>query len=143
MILTEEQIDYIATNLEFYGVAQNSLKEDLLDHICTYIEESNCTNFDTAYKEAIQNFGGHYAMGRLQQQTTLMVVLKKDLLRLRIVYATGFLAAFILSNGILFKIMHWPWAGILMFTGFVLLNFVFMPLFFYRRYKNGKTTVTG
>ncbi|MES2485510.1 MAG: hypothetical protein V4581_06120 [Bacteroidota bacterium] len=135
MILTDTQIDYIATNLEFYGVAQNGLKEDLLDHICTYIEQSTHTGFDEAYKEAIQNFGGHYAMGRLQQQTLLMVVLKKQKLRQKAVYISGFIAAFLMSTGSIFKIMHWPGASMLLLVGFVVLNLIFLPLFFYHRYK--------
>lgn len=51
----------------------------------------------------------------------------------RAVNVLGFLAAFALSTGIMFKVMHWPFAGIIIFTGFLLLNFGFLPTFFYQR----------
>jgi len=142
MMLTDQHIDYIATNLEFYGVAQGDLKDDLLDHICTYIEQSSHTDFNMAYKEAIQNFGGHYAMGALQQQTMALVVLKQGSLRQKAIYISGFLAGFLLSTGSIFKILHWPGATMLLVAGFFVLNFIFMPLFFYHRYKMPDNTVS-
>lgn len=48
----------------------------------------------------------------------------------------GFLSSFMLSTGIMFKIMHWPFAGIILFCGFLLLNLGFLPLFFFRKKKN-------
>jgi hypothetical protein len=135
MILTDQQIDYISTNLEFYGVAKASLKEDLIDHICTYIENSTHTDFDAAYKEAIQNFGGHYALGRLQHQTMVMTSLKKQKNRLMILYIAGFMSAFSIGNGTIFKILHWPGASIMILMGFMVLNLLVIPLFFYDRYK--------
>ncbi|MBD3863504.1 hypothetical protein [Olleya marilimosa] len=51
------------------------------------------------------------------------------------VYVLGFLALFTLSTASLFKIMHWPYAGILIFIGFFLLNFGFLPTLFYKLYK--------
>lgn len=51
----------------------------------------------------------------------------------RSVNLLGFLATFTLSTGIMFKVMHWPFASIIMFTGFLLLNLGFLPTFFYQR----------
>jgi hypothetical protein len=31
--------------------------------------------------------------------------------------------------------MHWPFANILMFTGFLVLNFGFLPAYFYKKYR--------
>ena len=135
MILNDAQIEYIQTNLEFYGVAEPSLKEDLLDHICTYIENSGQEEFDTAYAEAIQKFGGHYAMGVLQQQTFITVMLQKNRSRMNIIYRSGFFAAMLISTGAIFKMMFWPYANVLMVLGFMALNLIFMPVFFYHRYK--------
>ena len=47
----------------------------------------------------------------------------------------GFIATFMLSTGIMFKIMHWPFAGIILFSGFIVLNFGFLPLYFFGRKK--------
>jgi len=47
----------------------------------------------------------------------------------------GFIACFTLSTGVLFKIMHWPMATVLLFAGFLLLNIGFLPTYFYQKYK--------
>ena len=54
----------------------------------------------------------------------------------RTIYLSGFLACFTLSTGCMFKIMHWPLASMLMLTGFLLLNFGFLPFYFYQKYKS-------
>jgi len=144
MIITDDQAAYIATNLEFYGIVQEELKEDLLDHICTYIEQGNFNDFDSAYKEALLKFGGHSAMGSLQQEIIILVMLKKNILLQKTIYISGFLAGFFLSTGSLFKIMHWPFATILLFSGFIILNLLFMPVFFYHKYKMaGKNIISS
>ena len=135
MILTDDQVTYIDTNLEFYGVLPGDLKDDLLDHICTYIEQSSLTTFEEAYNEAILKFGGHLAMGSLQRETIIMVMLKKNTMRQRTAYVSGFIAAFLISTGATFKMMHWPMANVLMMFGFIILNFVFMPVYFFHKYK--------
>ncbi|WP_397363296.1 hypothetical protein [Olleya sp. R77988] len=56
------------------------------------------------------------------------------------VYVLGFLAIFTLSTASLFKIMHWPYAGILIFIGFILFNFGFLPTLFYKLYKKDVAT---
>lgn len=38
MTLTDLNISYIETNLKFYGINDQNLKEDFMDHICTHIE---------------------------------------------------------------------------------------------------------
>ncbi|MCC6818248.1 MAG: hypothetical protein IT245_05110 [Bacteroidia bacterium] len=50
-------------------------------------------------------------------------------------YLTGYLATTLCTTGILFKLMHWPGANIMILLGITLLNFVFLPLYFYKKYK--------
>lgn len=135
MILTEEQIAYIATNLKFYGITSVDLHEDVLDHICTHIESGNFDNFDTAYKDALQKFGGYSAMSGLERDTYMLVTFRKNLRRQKFIYVFGFLATFSLLLGTLFKLMHWPYASIMLFVGFLFLLFVILPLYFYQRYQ--------
>ena len=52
------------------------------------------------------------------------------------VYVLGIIALFILSTGLMFKSMHWPFAGIITVVGFVLFNFMFLPTLFYKLYKS-------
>ncbi|WP_169336033.1 GldL-related protein [Flavobacterium rivuli] len=53
----------------------------------------------------------------------------------RSVYVMGFIACFTLITGLMFKIMHWPLATVLLFAGFLLLNVGFLPTYFYQKYK--------
>ena len=135
MILTEEQVDYIATNLEFYGIASDDLRADVLDHICTYIESCESDDFDAAYKDAIQQFGGYQAMGGIERDTYLMVSFRNTIRRQKILNTFGCLATVSIVAGVLFKSMHWPGANLLFFSGCVVLMLAFLPLFFYQRYK--------
>ncbi len=138
MIVNEEQIEYIATNLEFYGVRSAELKEDLLDHICTYIETNEFPDFATAYKAAIQEFGGHYAMNNIQKETHAMTTIKKSLRLQMLVYIIGYISSTLISTGFIFKMMHWPGASILLASGFLVLIVLFFPAFFYHSYKSSE-----
>jgi hypothetical protein len=51
------------------------------------------------------------------------------------VYVLGFLAFFTLSTASLFKILHWPYDNWILFIGFLLFNFGFLPTLFYKLYK--------
>ncbi|WP_330441583.1 hypothetical protein [Flavobacterium sp. C4GT6] len=53
----------------------------------------------------------------------------------KLVYVFGFISLFLISNGVLFKIMHWPGASIQLCTGVVILNFGYLPFYFYKKYK--------
>jgi hypothetical protein len=48
----------------------------------------------------------------------------------------GFLTCFLVSTGVMFELFHWPYSGKIMFSGFLLLNFGFLPVFFYQKYKS-------
>ena len=50
-------------------------------------------------------------------------------------FVTGILAATFLASGSLFKIAWWPGANAQIVLGFVLLSFVFLPLFFWQLYQ--------
>lgn len=136
MILTEEQIEYIATNLKFYGIASDELRADVLDHICTQIETADHDDFDAAYNSAIQQFGGYQAIGTMERDRYLMVSLKSSLWRQKLINIFGCISACMACIGILFKFMHWPGANITFMLGCMLFIVAFLPLFFYHRYKN-------
>lgn len=135
MILTEEQINYISTNLKFYGVANEELRGDLLDHICTHIESANHNDFDTAYQEALQKFGGYASMSKIERDTYLLVAFKNKRRRQKLMYISGFIGSSAMGWGTMFKVMHWPYASIILFSGFLIMACCFLPLFFYQRYK--------
>jgi len=53
----------------------------------------------------------------------------------KVVFSFGFLIAMILSAGLIFKLMHWPYANIMMLSSTVIFTFVYVPLYFFTRVK--------
>jgi hypothetical protein len=51
------------------------------------------------------------------------------------VYVLAFITCFVLSSGILFKIMHWPTANIQLVLGFAVLNLGLLPAYFVGRMR--------
>jgi hypothetical protein len=51
------------------------------------------------------------------------------------VFGFGFLLAMLISTGVLFKFMHWPFANIMMLSGLFAFLFVYVPLYFFTRIR--------
>lgn len=192
--LNEAQIDLISAYLKQHGVAHNELHEDLLDHVCTSIEErlEQGDSFESAFQHTISLFGPE-GLKQVQTQTfelltemnatmkkvtfgfgltstflllagtifklqhwigaSVLVVLGVGLLVLgylplilshklkesekgeRFMHVLGFLGLSITSVGVLFKIMHWPGAAVLLVTGMAVLAMGYVPVYFYKRYQ--------
>lgn len=136
MILTEQNINYISKNLELYGLKNLNLREDLLDHICTQIENSEEDNFDKAYQTAIQQFGGYANICSIQTETNFQLYYKSTKNRNKLLYLIVFLNSILITIGVLFKIMQWPYAAKILLSGFILLIFMTLPLYFYSKYRD-------
>ncbi len=134
MILTDNQIDSISCDLDVLGIKSNDLKDDILDHICSDIESKDGNNFNEAYQTVIKKFGGEQAIEQIQKDTDFLLNYKRSLRLKRALYISGFVVSFLMSTGIMFKVMQWPFAGMILLVAFVLLNFVLLPIFFYERY---------
>ena len=50
-------------------------------------------------------------------------------------YVLGFLTFFTLGIGAMFEFLSWPYRGIIVCVGFLLLNFGLIPMYFYQKYK--------
>ena len=51
------------------------------------------------------------------------------------IYSIGITLGTILMVGFIFKLMHWPWATVLMLSSVLIFNFVYIPLYFISRFK--------
>lgn len=134
MKLTDDHIEYIQRDLELRGITMNELNESLVDHICCQIENSGLLSFREAYLDAITLFGKNQ-LPQIQKQTKLLLFTKNSNIMRKAFYIISFLAAFITSSGVLFKMQHWPGAGVLLVFGVGIFNFGVLPLFFLDRYK--------
>ncbi|WP_299892190.1 hypothetical protein [uncultured Lacinutrix sp.] len=136
MKLTEQNIAYITKNLELYGLKNQNLKEDILDHICTHIENTKDDNFNRAYETAIQQFGGYLNINQIQRETHSQLYYKSAKNRYKILFIIGFLNSILIATGSLFKIMHWPDAGKILVLAFAFFILITLPLLFYSKYKD-------
>ena len=136
MTITAQHIEFIERNLKLYGVKSKDLREDLLDHICTYIETNASDDFDTLYQEALQKFGGYSSFQNLQLETNLQKFAQQAIRIKRMLHLISTLAVLLILTGLLFKMMHWPYATILLFSGCVVFILIVIPTFFYDRYKS-------
>ncbi len=135
MELTEQQIDFIREDLENKGITFSELNESMLDHICCCIENSSAPSFGQAYNETLKLFGNE-GIGQIQKDTIFLLIIKRVLIMKKTMFIFGYIAAILSSTGLLFKLQHWPGAAVLLTLGIVLLNFGFLPLYFYDRYKH-------
>jgi len=59
----------------------------------------------------------------------------------KIIIGLGALASISLSLGVLFKIMHWPFANILCISALMIMVFLFLPIYYSTGIKNPETKV--
>ena len=134
--LTDEQIDFMAEDILTRGVFSPALQEDLLDHICCFIEEQpdDDRTFEEIYQQAVNAFGQN-GLQEVQDETLFLINQPYFSTMKKIAYFSGTLASISLISGALFKVMHWPGASILLIVGTLSFVFLFIPYFFYTQFK--------
>lgn len=71
---------------------------------------------------------------------TLKAKEKKET-KAKIVIGLGALASIALSLGVMFKIMHWPFANVLCLSALFIMVFLFLPIYYFSGIKNPDTKV--
>lgn len=133
MELQTHHIEFIRLNIIERGVTLPDLQESLLDHICCQLELSDSNDFESEYLKALDSFGIS-GLGQIQKET-IYIINKYNIIMKKSMFILGYLAAVLSSTGLLFKIQHWQGASILLILGIAMLNFGFLPLWFYRKMK--------
>ncbi|HET8839336.1 MAG TPA: hypothetical protein VFM82_10130 [Flavobacteriaceae bacterium] len=134
MELTAEQIAFVQQDLQKKGITMTDLADNLVDHICCIIENGQESNFQEAYANSLTSFGVD-GIQNLQIETIYLLTIKNQIIMKKTMFILGYIALFLSTMGILFKIQHWPGSSIMLILGIALLNFGFLPMFFYDRYK--------
>ncbi len=134
MEITDDQIEFIRNDVRNRGVKLNSLADDIVDHICCAIETHPGSDFNGVYAEVIKSFG-EKGLLRIQQETIVLLTIKKEEKMKKTMYVIGFIATFLTTTGLLFKLQHWQGASIILILGIMLINLGFLPMYFYDKYK--------
>ncbi|MBD81219.1 MAG: hypothetical protein CL840_20035 [Crocinitomicaceae bacterium] len=129
--LNAKQIDEINDLLLQQGVSFNSLRDDLLDHICCMVEEglSQGKDFSSSLEEALNNFGmGHL---KLIQESTLYLLNNKLNNMKKTAAIIGMIASTLVITGIISRVNHIAGAGIMLVLGLASASILVFPLLGY------------
>jgi hypothetical protein len=134
--LTDEEVDFIREDIRRRGVFTESLQEDLLDHLCCYIEAQpgDGRPFGEIYRQAVEAFG-HNGLQQVQDETLFLINNKHLTTMKKLMYISGAFASITLIAGAFFKLHHWPGTGVLLLSGITIMALLFAPSLFYLRYK--------
>lgn len=143
-MLTINQISEIEADVRNENIYFSHLNYDLVDHICCEIEDlmHHGDDFPNAYLKVKSRIG--YKGLKQIQNDTFYLIFKTYRKMKKIMKISGFVAPVLLSLGSIFKIMHWPGAGVIILLGFITLCLIFLPASVYVLYKetNNKKSVT-
>ncbi|MDF1561143.1 MAG: hypothetical protein P1P83_13205 [Bacteroidales bacterium] len=125
--LTLQNIEVIRRDVVREEISFSHLRDELTDHICCDVESEmqRGLSFSEAY-QAVRRKLGSRRLREIQEETLYAVDTKyrkmKNTMKISAIAGTV-----LLGFASLFKIMHWPGAGIIMILGALALAFIFMP----------------
>jgi len=133
--LTHKHLELITSDVSRADISFSHLKYDLIDHICCDLENEMVRGlpFEKAYEMVKKRIGLH-GLQQIQEDTLLLIDKKYRIMK-NTMKIFGVIAPILMAFGSLFKIEHWPGAGILLTLGFFLLCFVFLPSAVYVSYR--------
>jgi hypothetical protein len=125
--LSLHHIDLISRDIQRDEISFSHLRDDLIDHVCCDVEYEmqNGMSFNEAYRNVMQKIGLR-RFKEIQEETLYLVDSKyrnmKNLMKI-----SGVTGTIMFGFAALFKIQHWPLAGIMMTLGALILAFAFLP----------------
>jgi hypothetical protein len=139
--LNSKQQDKIFDILVDAGVSYESLQIDLIDHLCCMVEEKmdNGLDFSESLTLSIKEFGLS-SFAEVQETTIYLLTLKLNKMK-KVIGVLGIISALAVIAGVLFKINHFPGAGILLAVGLILVSLIVFPFMGYFELAKGSSTI--
>ncbi len=127
-VLSVKQINSIHDFLVDKGVHYEPLRLELLDHICCAIEQrmDHGWEFKKALSQSIHEFGPQ-GIERTQETTIYFLTLKLRKMK-KLASILGIIGGLLTLVGTIFKLMHWPGAGIALLSGLGIVALFYLPL---------------
>ncbi|MCU0460363.1 MAG: hypothetical protein MUE37_14910 [Bacteroidales bacterium] len=125
--LRVSDIDLIKQDVMSNEICFSHLADELIDHLCCDVENEMAGGL--SFRDAWLKVKGSMGNRRLReiQEETLFAVDTKYRNMKNTMKISAIAGTIMLGFAALFKIMHWPGAGIMLTLGSLLLAFVFMP----------------
>jgi hypothetical protein len=126
--LSLRDIDQICRDVRAQEITFSHLADDLADHICCDVERvmQSGISFAEAYALVRQKMGSGRRLKEIQEETLYAVDTKYRKMK-NTMKVSGIAGTILFGFASLFKIMHWPLAGVFMTLGAITLAFLFMP----------------
>jgi len=125
--LSLHNINQISDDVRKQEISFSHLADELIDHLCCDVEfeMKKGLSFSEAYHMVNEKIG-YRRLKEIQEETLYAVDTKYRKMK-NTMKISGIVGTIMFGFAALFKIMHWPLAGILMVLGALTLAFVFMP----------------
>ncbi|NQV52075.1 MAG: hypothetical protein HQ500_02780 [Flavobacteriales bacterium] len=133
--LNEPQIELVSAYIRQHGVASDDLHDDLLDHVCTSIENliDGGSSFEEAFAKTIKLFGPG-GLKQVQQQTFELLT-EMNVTMKKTAFSFGLTSTFLLLAGTIFKLLHLPGAAVMLVLGAGVLALIYLPLLLWHKLK--------
>jgi len=129
--ITDKNIDFILEDLSKRGIVTESLRLNLLDHVCIIIEENLEENgdFGEFYYRTIQTFY-EIELYELEKQTNYYLLYQNNPIMKKVMIISGVFSAAGFIGGSIGKIVLSRFTDFLLLSGFISFVLVFLPLVF-------------
>jgi hypothetical protein len=127
--LSDREIEILNREIDRQGLTYTQLQKELLDHLCCDIEAKMDEGLE--FLKAFEEVQSRLENNRIQkiQEETLLLINQKYRMMKKFMYILGTIAPSLLIIGAIFKLQHWPGAGVLIVLGSFLLAAVYLPVF--------------
>jgi hypothetical protein len=129
MKLAGDQIAVIRKTIHQSGIEIQTLKDDLVDHLCCVTESKieKGKNFENALSEAIHELAPD-GLYEIQRETIFLLNSTKIILMKKVMYLIGLITTISTSIGWTFRILNWPGGSELLTYGFLGFVLLFIPM---------------
>jgi len=129
--LTEQQIDFILSDISARGVEMEDLQLNLLDHVCCIIEQNLEADgdFEKFYQLTIEKFYKS-SLREVEEETKLLLTFKNYYVMKKVMLNSGYVSSVLILIGLFFKFMHWPGAAVCLVLGIGSASIIYIPLLY-------------
>ncbi|MFT5819877.1 MAG: hypothetical protein ACI8ZM_001102 [Crocinitomix sp.] len=137
--ISENEVDFILDDITKRGIVTEDVRDNIVDHVCCIIENELKIgeDFFKFYGNTIARFF-RKELREIEDETRDLLTFKYYYAMKRTLKITGLLSAALIVFGGLFKLQHWPGAGVLLVLGLILFSLVFVPLNIILKYQDDK-----
>jgi hypothetical protein len=135
MTLSIDQVSLIRDYVDQNRIHIETLRDDLLDHLCCCVEEK--LDAGKSFGESLREAVGELAPDGLQrlEHETLLLLNTNNIVMKKFMYFIGLLASMSMAIGMTFLLLHMPGGFQLFNYGFLTFGLVFLPMAAYNSYR--------